>query len=414
MTDVYYSRWYSHQFSKLLAKPYVHILFGALQTGKTFLARHLIPNAALWYNLADPVERNRHLNDPGLFIRECRGLPYNGSPLFIVVEEAQTAPSIFNAIQVLYDNDKNRWRFVVCGSSARKLCLTGVNLLPGRTILHHIYPLMLNERPAVAGEAASSIIALRHNDDAGAPLFPISDLHERLAYGDLPGIVLAPEEDRARLLQSFVSIQLEAEIRREAAIRNWSAFINFLRISATHAGEMINFSSLSREIGVSIMSIKSYYQLLEDVFIGFSVPGFSKSDRKALLSTPRFYFIDLGLRHAAAGLLPGRTIVGVNPGAWFEQWVGIELWKRLNYQGTGRLLYLRSKSGMEIDFIVETNSDLIPVEVKWTEIPTLSDARHLVTFLNEHPEASQGFVVCRCPRPQLLAEKITAIPWWMM
>jgi uncharacterized protein len=165
---------------------------------------------------------------------------------------------------------------------------------------------------------------------------------------------------------------------------------------------------------VSLTTIKSHYQLLEDIFVGFSVPAFTGSARKSILSTHRFYFFDLGIRHAAAGVNPGQDIVSTNPGQWFEQWVGVELWKRLQYLGKGKLSYLRTKSGMEIDFIVELDGKIAPVEVKWTEHPSPSDARHLLAFIKETPSTAHGFIVCRCPRPQALTENVTAIPWWMI
>lgn len=96
----------------------------------------------------------------------------------------------------------------------------------------------------------------------------------------------------------------------------------------------------------------------------------------------------------------------------FEQWVGIELWKRLRYLGKGSLHYMRTKDGAEVDFIVEHAGELIPIEVKWTENPTASDARHLRTFMAEKKgKAKHGYVVCRCDRPMQLDADITAIPW---
>ncbi len=410
----YRKRWYAQHLSSMLKKPFVHILFGARQTGKTFLLRHLVENADAWYNLADPAEKNRLLVDPGAFQRESRALPAGDTPAVIVVDEAQAVPAVFDAIQVLYDSDKERWRFVLCGSSARRLRTTGANLLPGRSILHHLFPLILSERPTESTQKQSYILPLPAHPEDETPLFPAADLHERLAYGDLPGIVLTPEEDRPLLLKSYAQIYLEEEIRRETMIRDWPAFVRFLQLAATHSGQMMNYASVSRQTGVSIAAIKSHYQLLEDIFIGFSISGFTGSDRRTLLSTPRFFFADLGVRHAAAGLTPDRSIVTVDPGSLFEQWVGIELWKRLQYLGTGRLSYLRAKSGMEIDYIVEYDGALIPVEVKWTETPSLSNARHVLSFLREQPSAKHGYVVCRCPRPQQLSETVTAIPWWMI
>ncbi len=410
----YRKRWFQHRFASLLRKPFVHILFGARQTGKTVLLRHLIENSDIWYNLADPSEKNRLLLDPGAFQRECRALPVGDTPAIIVVDEAQAVPAVFDAIQVLYDSDKDRWRFVLCGSSARRLRATGANLLPGRSILHHLYPLVLDERPPRTESRQSVILPLPEHADDRAQLFPPADLYERLGYGDLPGIALTPEEDRPLLLKSYSQIYLEEEIRRETIIRDWPAFVRFLQLAATHSGQMINYASISRQTGVSIATIKSHYQLLEDIFIGFSISGFTGSNRRTLLSTPRFFFADIGIRHAAAGLTPDRNTVSVDPGFLFEQWVGIELWKRLQYLGTGRLTYLRAKSGMEVDYILEYRGVLTPIEVKWTETPGLSDARHVLSFLREQPTAEQGFIVCRCPRPQELSDPVTAIPWWMI
>jgi hypothetical protein len=242
--------------------------------------------------------------------------------------------------------------------------------------------------------------------------FPSTEIEQRLAYGELPGIALAPEEDRAELLRSYAVIHLEEEIRREANVRDWTAFLRFLRLAALESGGTLNFQAIAKEAGVSQPTVKGYYQLLDDMFVGFHVNAWSRSPRKHLLSTPRFLLFDLGLRHAAAGLLPSPITVQANPGPLFEQWVGIELWKRLQYLGRGQLYYLRTRDGAEVDYIVELDGWVAPVEVKWTERPTLSDARHLRTFLAEHPkEATHGFVVCRCERPMLLDDNITAIPW---
>ena len=162
-------------------------------------------------------------------------------------------------------------------------------------------------------------------------------------------------------------------------------------------------------------TVKSYYQLLEDMFLGFRLAAFSRSPRKALLSTPRFFFFDLGVRHASAGLSPRPDVVKVNPGAFFEQWVGIELWKRLQYLGEGKLYHLRTKDGAEVDFIIERGSTLTPIEAKWSENPSPHDARHLLTFLAEHPKQSaRGFIVCRCKQPMRLHEKVTALPWFCL
>jgi uncharacterized protein len=409
-----FSRWIAPSLREKLARPYVHIVFGARQTGKSFLLDRLLPPEAFRLNLADPGERSRHLADPGEFVRLCEALPKSGRPQIVFVDEAQTVPSIFDGAQYLYDRNKSRWRFVLCGSSARKLRASGANLLPGRSILHRMFPLTMAERPPIETPAiAASPLPFPWSAPKGpSNPFPAANLMDRLAFGDLPGVVTAPREDRADLLKAYSAVHLEEEIRREALVKDWGAFVRFLRLAAAESGNEINFAAVSRESGLSQPTVKSHYQLLEDMFVGFRVPAFSKSVRKNVLSTPKFLFFDLGVRHGAVGLAPSPDTVLADPGPIFEQWVGIELWKRLQYLGDGALHHQRTKDGVEVDFIIERGGRLIPVEVKWTERPSLSDARHLFPFLADHPKtATHGYIICRCPRPQRLDEKITALPW---
>lgn len=169
------------------------------------------------------------------------------------------------------------------------------------------------------------------------------------------------------------------------------------------------------ESPLALPTVKGYYQLLEEMFLGFRVTAFSGSRRKTLLSTERFFLFDVGVRHAAAGLSVQAATVAANPGPVFEQWVGIELWKRLRYLGSGSLHYLRTKGGAEVDFIVDRGEQLTPVEVKWTDNPSPSDARHIVAFLREHARAaSHGFLICRCQEPQRIHEQVTALPWFAL
>ena len=412
-----YDRWYATELQAKLSRPYVHLLFGARQTGKSTLLNGLIPEDALRFNLVDPLERSRHLAHPGEFAQACRSLPANKKGQFVFVDEAQSVPSIFDAVQSLYDADKTRWRFVLCGSSARKLRRTGANLLPGRSLVHHLYPLTLAELPAAEGEIAHATSPLPFAwRDGRQPkhLFPEWDLLTRLAYGALPGIAAAEEEDRPGLLKAYAFVHLEEEIRREALVKDWGAFVRFLQLAAAESGGLLNYSNISQEAGISQPTVKGHYQLLEDMFVGVRVPAYSKSPRKNLLSTPKFIFFDLGVRHAAAGLVPSIETVKANPGPIFEQWVGIELWQRLQYLGDGKLYHQRSRDGAEVDFILERGGALTPIEVKWTEHPALNDARHLLSFLQEKPEARHGYVVCRCPRPLQLHEQVTALPWFCL
>jgi predicted AAA+ superfamily ATPase len=410
-----FGRWVEPRWKTKFAAPYVHLVFGARQTGKSTLLRKLLPGAAVWLDLSRPAERAEYLRQPDRLVQRCRALPRGRRPATVVVDEAQNVPEIFDAVQHLYDAEKGRWRFVLCGSSARKLRVTGANLLPGRSILHHLYPLLLVERPPARDRETRaetpSPLPMPVRGAEGA-WFPAAELLERLTFGELPGVGIAARAQRADLLRAYTLVHLEEELRREALVRNWPAFARFLQLAAAEAGRMINYAAISREAGVSLPTVKTYYQLLEDMFIGFRVTAFSGSPRKSLLSTERFYFFDVGVRNAAAELPLETAAVRANPGPVFEQWVGIELWKRLQYLGGGKLHYLRTKAGAEVDFIIARGGRLTPIEVKWTERPSPADARHLVTFLSEHPKrARRGYVVCRCTTPLALTDRVIALPW---
>ena len=414
-----FGRWVEPLWKKQFAAPFVHLVFGARQTGKSTLLQRLLPEAAVWLDFSRPADRAEYLRHPDLLVQRCRALPKSRRPAPVVVDEAQNVPAIFDAVQHLYDSDRRRWRFVLCGSSARKLRVTGANLLPGRSLLHRLYPLLLAERPAADGEPARaqarSPLPLPPGGVKDRPWFPGVDLLERLTFGELPGVATAPRAQRAELLRAYTLVYLEEELRREALVKDWPAFSRFLELAAAEAGQMINYARLAREAGVSLPTVKNYYQLLEDMFMGFRVTAFSGSPRKSLLSTERFYFFDLGVRHAAAGFPLEPAAVRASPGPIFEQWVGIELWKRLQYLGSGKLHYLRTKGGAEVDFILARGGQFTPIEVKWTEHPSPADARHVRTFLREQPKrARQGYLICRCREPLALDDQVTALPWSML
>lgn len=409
-----YDRFASSYIHTTLAKPFVHILFGARQVGKSTLLRGALPPGSMLLDLSDPRERARFAANPGLFIDLCKGLPTRGTTVF--VDEAQTVPALFDAVQSLYDSDKERWRFILCGSSARRLRASSANLLPGRSLRHVLHPLMTEEYTRLDDTGPEPPLFTLGDGGATEAPFPCRRLEDRLVFGDLPGIaLLGDEEDKAAVLEAYATAYLEEEVRREATIRDIGQFLRFLRFSAAESGGMVNYAGISREVGASAQTVKGYYRILEDMFVGFSLPAFSGSPRKSVLSTPRFYYFDLGVRNASAGLPLTERTVNATPGQLFEQFVALNLYRKLSYRKEGTLSYLRTASGQEIDLIVQTPEAITPIEVKWTENPSLRDARHLKDFMKSHaPACRAAYVVSRCPYTLRLDEGIFAIPWWKL
>jgi predicted AAA+ superfamily ATPase len=267
------------------------------------------------------------------------------------------------------------------------------------------------------GSAIPALWISKAGNTAALPPFPRRSLEDRLIFGDLPAIAaeVATEPLRSDLLRTYASAYIEEELHRETRIREWGPFLRFLSFSAAESGGIVNFAGIAKETGLSAPTIKAHYQLLKDMFLGFAVPAFSGSARKAVLSSPRFFYFDLGVRNAAAGLSFSADTLKADPGRLFEQWAGIELRKRLSFIGEGHLSYFRTSGGAEVDFIVERGGTLYPIEVKWTENPTRQDARHLETFIGEHADKTpQGYIVCRCRYPARISDRVTALPWWAL
>ncbi len=368
------------------------ILFlGPRQTGKTTLLQRFQPDLKLSFIV--PRVRQRYEANPSILIDEVEALAekLNYLPL-VILDEVQKVPELMDCAQDLID--RQRAKFILTGSSARKL-RNGkhINLLPGRVLLLHLDPLSLIEMNADSEKKVTSI-------------------DEFLFYGSLPKVWQSNDaEEREELLDAYVSLYLEDEIRAEAAVRNLAHFTRFLELAAAESGYIVNFSKLAQEIGVAHTTIASYYRLLEDCLIVEKIEPFLKTKtRRKLSKTPKYIFFDLGVRRIAAH-------ENINPpqkhkGYLFEQWVGLEIIRMMRSQpGKAKLHYWRDHSGAEVDWVIDKNDDLTPIEVKWTENPTLADAKHLLLFLDEYSEAKAGFIICRIPRAMKLNNHIYALPW---
>lgn len=309
----------------------------------------------------------------------------NGRPI-VAIDEVQKIPQMMDVIQGIID--ENLAQFILSGSSARKLRHgTRINLLPGRLVVFHLDPFSLEEMQQ-----------------------PYASIESLILDGSLPSIFLTPDvRDREIDLQSYVTTYLEEEIRAEAVVRQIGTFSRFLEWAASEAGQIINLTKLSQQIGVSHSTISSYYQILEDCLIAERVEAYTNSStRHRLTKSPRYLFFDMGVRRLCAG--EGRGMSEKQFGHLFEHFVGIELLRSLRTT-SAKLHFWRDPSGPEIDWLIVQDKKLTPIEVKWTDSPSDRDCRHLRLFLEEYPQSEQGYIICRTPRRMNLGNKITAIPW---
>jgi predicted AAA+ superfamily ATPase len=363
------------------------LLLGARQTGKTTTILELI-KPDIVYSFLDPELRLRFEKDPTLLIREIKvQLSNYKTPPVIFLDEVQKIPSIMDSVQLLIDQKKAL--FILSSSSVRKLRHgKAVNLLPGRVLVLTMDPLHLSEMPD-----------------------PKPTLEDILTYGTLPHIFTEPnvtykEED----LHSYVITYLEEEIRAEALTRNIGQFARFLELAASESGCIVNLTKLSQEVGVAVSTISEYYQILEDCMVTFRIDPIIKSTtRRRLIKSPKYLFFDLGIKRVSAN--EGISLSEKNLALSFEQFIGLELLHQARAFTNIQLHYWRDSNNVEVDFIIRREEQFIPIEVKWSNMPSMKDIRHVEKFLAEYPEAPKGYVICRTPKAFELTENITALPW---
>lgn len=403
-----YIRTLEEQIASLIAKDQSALIFGPRQVGKTTLIKKCLEKVddLVEYLLQNPETREELERDPSLLIRQIKAR--SGQP-YVFIDEAQKAPAIFDAIQYLLDEKKAK--FIITGSSARKLKRKGTNLLPGRVKSFHLDPLTWGE----LGWLQNSIVdALKMENMNSHVTYSFA---QSLIYGSLPGIVaLAGDEDRADFLKAYSHIYLEEEIRAESLSRKIGAFSRFLELAASESGTSPNLTKLSMESGVSAPAIKAYYGLLEDTLVVFRVEPYLKNARKRILSSPRYYFFDIGVRNALARMPLNQESANMQKGVLFEHAVVLEIIRRIRALNEDyKLNYWRTSGGAEVDCILDLGQKVIPIEIKASRRVALSEIRGLANFLADYPDkADFGLVITMGDRPEKLTEKIIAIPWYYL
>lgn len=382
------------------------MLLGPRQVGKTTLMVKALKDThpLLSYLLQDPATRIELERDPQKLIREVRAV---SGQVTVFVDEAQKIPSIFDTAQVLIDEKKAKFFFT--GSSARKLRQKGVNLLPGRIRLYMLDPLLwgelglLNERQ----ESALPSLALRNINPA---THTIDDV---LVYGSLPGILSTSREDAVELLQAYARLYIEEEIRAEALSRAIGPFARFLELAAMESGTSPNFTKLSKESGVGAPTIKEYYSILEDTLIVERVDPYVKNARKRILSTSRYYFFDTGVRNALARLPLIPELLKMQKGILFEHAVILEMIRRVRLLKTNhKIYYWRTSGGAEVDCVIESTDELIPIEIKSASHISRRDLTGLRSFIVDYGDkVKQAYVVTMGTRPEKVDDRIMVLPW---
>jgi len=344
--------------SRILKKPLEHrksfFLFGPRGTGKTWWVRHQLPTA-IYIDLLDMAVYTRLLGSPNN-LTDFIPQNYNN---WIIIDEIQRVPALLNEVHRLIEEKK--YIFVLTGSSARSLRKKGVNLLAGRALVYHMHPLVAQEM----NEQFNLINALRN--------------------GLLPAILSEP--DPKAYLKSYVNTYIREEVLQEGLTRNLSAFTRFLEVASFSQGQIVNMSAIARETAVNQKNISSYFDILDDLLLGYRLPVFTKRAKRDTVQHPKFYFFDTGVYQILRpkGLIDTQAeIEGAALETLFLQSArAINDYYSLEYQ----FYYWRTLAGNEVDFIFYGPKGFYAFEIKRTQTVSRHDTKSLRAFAKDFPEA---------------------------
>ncbi len=359
------------------------LLLGPRQTGKSTLVRSLLPPNSWEIDLLHHDSFLRYAKEPSLFRLEVEAKLREGIHT-VFVDEIQKVPELLDEIHGLIE--RHKVRFVLTGSSARKLKRRGTNLLAGRAVVRRLHPLTMAEQGS------------------------LFDLQRTLRLGSLPAVVTSSESDAMELLRSYAQTYLREEVQAEALVRNLGGFARFLEIAASQSGDILNFSAVGRDAALATRTVQEYYQILEDTLVGYRLEPWRKSPRARLVGHPRFHLFDTGVTNALNRRLSARPDP-VTAGRLFEQWLVLEVVRALDYLGSeARPFYWRTHVGAEVDLVIEKHGRLVlAVEIKAGKRVTGADLSGLRSFGGAHPEVPR-MVVAQVPEPYRLGD-ISVVPY---
>ena len=351
-------------------------LWGPRQTGKTTLLQAAYPDA-LWIDLLKAEEYRRYVQNPELLRGELAARP---TVRQVVIDEVQKVPQLLDEAHWLHE--RRGIRLALCGSSARKVKRGQANLLGGRAVRYELLGLTAHE---IGREF---------------------DLDRMLNHGYLPRIYLSDEP--RRLLNSYVADYLKEEVAAEGLVRTLPVFSGFLNIAALSDAEIVNFSTIARECGVSSHTVKGYFGILEDTLLGRWLPAYTRRPKRRVIGAPKFYFADAGVvNHLArrGELHRGSELYGKA----FENWVFHELCAHNAYTETfATLSHWRLASGIEVDFVI--NDMQLAIEVKATAKITADHLKGLRSLAQDHPRIKQRVVVCLEAKSRRTEDGILILP----
>ena len=381
----------------------VVILSGTRQTGKSTLAKEVSPPTRTYRTLDDFDTRALAAEDPASLV---------GTPGELTLDEVQREPELLLAVKRQVDLDRSPGRFLLTGS-ADLLLMRGVSeTLAGRASYITLRPMTRRERNGLGTCGRWDVLVNtpprewldRLNDRP-----PKDDWMSLCRRGGFPTPAVEMTNDRERSIwfEGYVRTYLERDLRELSSVSSLADFRRLMQAAALRVGTVVNQSELSRDVGLPQPTVHRYLNLLQTSYILVRVPAYSVNRAKRLMKSPKLYWADPGLAlHLADETKPR--------GHHFENAVLNDLivWRDTR-EGRAEILHWRTTGGEEVDFVIETASQLVPIEVKTTSRLSVGDGRHLRSFCREYGDrARAGLLLHAGTTAEWLSADVLAVPWW--
>ena len=384
----------------------VTIVTGARQVGKSTLLRHEFPDYA-YLNLDDFAVLERARVDPAALWKGTERL---------VIDEAQKAPRLFEAIKLEVDQSNRRKRFLLSGSTDLLLMKGITESLAGRAFYVEMLPMTYGEivgslEPTLFRRLWQEDFTMAEGSVEAVPPLPL------LLRGFLPPLVFTRGRQEALAwLEGYERTYLERDLRQLSQVDSLVDFRNVMRSLALRAGSTLNQADIAKDTGTSPATAHRYLKLLEVSNIALRVPAYATGRHQRIVKAPKMYIVDPALAVYLAGYLDGESLARSREvGGFFETLVHLHL-RALCRLMTPRaqIYHWRTTAGHEVDFILEHGRRLLAVEAKLNEKPTVHDARHLIRFVEEHPECLRGVLLHAGSAVTWLHSRVIAVPWHLI
>jgi predicted AAA+ superfamily ATPase len=338
--------------------PGSYFLFGPRGTGKSVWTQHAYP-AALRLDFLEPEVFRAYSSYPERLRQLVEAQPQRRT---VIIDEVQKLPEVLPLVHALIERDK-QFQFVLTGSSARKLKRSGVDLLAGRAVLRHLPPYM-------AAELGTRFA-----------------LSEALSVGMLPLVLGAP--DPRDTLRSYAALYVREEVQMEGLVRNVGNFSRFLEVLAFSHGSVLNMANIARECEIGQKAVEGFLSIVEDLLLAFRVPIFTRRAQRATAKHPKFYYCDTGVFRSLRPHGPLDRAEEIE-GAALEGLVAQQLRAWIAYtEEPHELFFWRTRSGVEVDFIVYGSSEFVAIEVKNAARIHPRDLAPLKIFRQDYPSSRQ-------------------------